>query len=155
MLSIILNWLSGGLVSAFGTSIVTPILNAWMQSKNIDLQKLQATDASLTTISAAVLDANVKFAQTQEHYNLTILNWWPFRVLLFAILFFPTLHFCMAIADNSLVFFFNEPYGWFNVPALKGNFADYEGQAILFFIIAKPVDTAMTGIISLVSKYLK
>ena len=155
MLATILGWLSSGLVGVFGSAIVQPIVNAWLGSQNIDLEKLQATDTSLTTISAAILQANIQYAGIQENYNITILNWFPFRCILFALLFFPAVHFSMAIADNSVVWFFGEPYGWFSVPELKSSFASIENQLLLFFIIAKPVDSAICGTVALMSQYLK
>ena len=155
MLAWFLSLFSSGIVGIFGSAIVQPILQAWLGSQNIDLEKLQQTDTSLTTISAAVLDANVKYAGIQESYNVTILNWWPFRVILFLLLILPAIHFSMIVADNSVVWFFGGLYGIFNVPVVTPPYFDIEKGMLLFFILMRPVDTAVSGAIALVGQYIR
>jgi len=99
------------------------------------------------------VEANTKFAETQEQYAATVLQWWPFRLILFILLFFPALHFTLIVLDSM------RPHilGWpvLGIPPVPPPYDEYERQFLLFFIIAKPVDTAVGGIVSIATRYLR
>ncbi len=42
-----------------------------------------------------------------------------------------------------------------SIPPIRGAYGDAEMQFLLFFVIAKPVDTAISGALGLVSRYLE
>lgn len=153
-----MEWLAAlvakGVFAAFGDTIVKPLLQAFLKSKDVDLEKFKAADTSTEQLAVAVLSANVEFAKVKSAYALSILQWWPFRVILFALLFFPTVHFCMVVIDSSIVWFFEGRYGIFKVPAVPDKYIEIEWQLLLFFVIAQPVDKAVTGAISAIMSYL-
>lgn len=152
----------------FGDSIVTPILNAYMKKKDVDLEKHKQASADTTSLAVAVLDANVKFAQTKSQQSIFILQWWPFRFLLFWMISVSVIRFSLASFDSTYWWMFGcmvenskgvlyHAYGdvcsW-SFPALKGTFGAAEKEFLFAFIIAKPVDTAVSRAFDLVSGYL-
>jgi hypothetical protein len=143
-----------GVFAAFGDTIVKPLLQAFLKSKDVDLEKFKSSEVSTEQLATAVLSANVEFAKVKSAYALSILQWWPFRVILFALLFFPAGHFSMVVIDSSVVWFFEGRYGIFKVPAVPEKYLDIEWQLLLFFVIAQPVDRAVTGAVAAVASYL-
>jgi len=144
----------GAIFKIFGDSILSPILNAWAKGKDVDLQKLQSELGSSGALAAAVVKANVEASAQQIAYASSILSWWPFRVLLFALMFFPTLHFAAIMLDSSCP----QSWGWhivdgkvfggcgWGVPKVPSPYDGYEREFILFFIIAKPVDSLVSSV---------
>jgi hypothetical protein len=83
-------WLASAAASTvfklFGDNVVQPLLNAYLKSKDVDLEKYKSANISTEHLAVAVLDANVRFAQVKSQYALAVLQWWPFRVILWVIL---------------------------------------------------------------------
>jgi hypothetical protein len=142
------------------SKIITGAINAYMKAKDVDLEKFKSANLSTEHVAAAVLQANVQFAQIKANYALSVLNWWPFRVILFALLFFPATHFISIVLDSSC------PISWglgrvpskggcgWGIPSIDPDVKDIYTQLLLFFIIAKPVDTAIAGGMSALQSYL-
>lgn len=152
---------AGGVAKAvfgvFGDTIVQPLLQAFLKSKDVDLEKFKASSATVTEIAAGVLVANVEFAKIKSAYALAVLQWWPFRVILFALLFFPTLHFVLITLDSSCWATELRPKGgcgW-GIPEVPPKYIDIEHQLLLFFVLAKPVDTAVTGALAALRAFLE
>lgn len=160
----LLSFFGGGVLDAIAKYFVMPFLNVWLKSKDVDLEKFKAANANTTEIAVAVLDANVKFAGIKAGYALSVLQWWPFRLILFAILLVASTRFCLIMIDSTWWWLFGcdvngqhiigDDCSW-SFPALKGNYGRAEFEYILFFVIAKPVDTAISGAIGLVGNYLR
>jgi hypothetical protein len=148
---------ANGVFKLFGEAVVQPLLTAFLQSKDVDLEKFKSANASTTQLAAAVLDANVKFAEIKANYALSILQWWPFRVILFALLFFPTLHFVLITIDSSCWATAARPKGGcgFGIPEVPPKYIDIEHQLLLFFVLAKPVDSAVSGAIAALRAFLE
>jgi hypothetical protein len=143
-------------------TIINGAINAYVKAKDVDLEKFKTATPSLEHAVVAVLDANVKFAQIQSNYNLAILNWWPFRVILFGLLFFPSMHFIAIIIDSTCPIAWNLHMiggksvggcGW-GIPDADPKVFDIYKQMLLFFILVKPVDTVVAGGINVLSRYL-
>ena len=159
----VLGWLSGGLLDVIGKSFVMPFLNVWLKSKDVDLEKFKASSANATELAVAVLDANVKFDQIKAGYALSVLHWWPFRLILFIMLLACSARFTLALVDSTWWWIFGctidgrhvvgDACSW-SFPAIHGTYAGAEIQYILFFVLAKPVDTAVSGTIGMVNRYL-
>jgi hypothetical protein len=156
-------WIFGALMKWLNPeSIINGAINAYMKAKDVDLEKFKSSEAGTVQLGAAILDANIKFAQIKASYSLAILNWWPFRVILFALLFFPSMHFVLHVLDSMC------PVSWarhlvkgksvggcgWGIPDIEPNLFDIYKQLLLFFILAKPVDTAIAGGFSALSSYL-
>lgn len=162
-----MQWLMSSAASAilgvFGDKFVTPFLNVWLKSKDVDLEKFKASEISNEHLAVAVLDANVKFAAVKSTYALSVLQWWPFRAILFTILLFCSVRFVLIVIDSTWWWLFGctidgvhvvgDECSW-SIPAIKGNYGKAEFEYILFFVIAKPVDTAVSGAIGLAGRYL-
>jgi hypothetical protein len=111
-----------------------------------------------------VLDANVRFAQLKSQYALAVLQWWPFRLILFALLAFCATRFCLIVLDSTWWWLFGctidgrhavgDACSW-SIPPIRGAYGNAEMQFLLFFVIAKPVDTAISGALGLVGRYLE
>jgi hypothetical protein len=153
-----------GVLDAIMGSVVQPFLNVWLKSKDVDLEKYKAAEASTEHLAVAILDANVKFAQVKSQYVLSILQWWPFRLVLWIILAFCATRFCLILFDSTWWWIFGcsingrhivgDACSW-SIPAIHGTYGAAEFEYILFFVIAKPVDTAISGALGLVSRYLE
>ena len=83
-------WLASAAASTvfklFGDTIVQPLLNAYLKAKDVDLEKFKSANVATEQLAVAVLDANVRFAQVKSQYALAVLQWWPFRLILWVIL---------------------------------------------------------------------
>lgn len=160
-------WLASGvaksILGVFGDSIVKPFIDVWLKSKDVDLEKFKTAEVSTEQLAVAVLDANVRFAQVKSQYVLAVLQWWPFRIVLFIILSVCAARFCIVLFDSTWWWMFGctiegkhilgDKCSW-SIPAIRGTYANVEVQFLLFWVVAKPVDTAVTGAINLVGKYL-
>ena len=159
----LLSFFTKGALDAIMGSVVQPFLNVWLKSKDVDLEKYKAAEASTEHLAVAILDANVRFAQVKSQYALAVLQWWPFRVILWVILAIAATRFCLIMIDSTWWWIFGCTIGskhvvgdacsW-SIPAIHGNYGAAEFEYILFFVIAKPVDTAISGALGLVSRYL-
>ena len=160
----LLSFFTRGALDAIMGSVVQPFLNVWLKSKDVDLEKYKAAEASTEHLAVAILDANVKFAQIKSQYVLSILQWWPFRLVLWIILAFCATRFCLILFDSTWWWIFGcsingrnvvgDACSW-SIPAIHGTYGAAEFEYILFFVIAKPVDTAISGALGLVSRYLE
>lgn len=159
----LLSFFTRGALDAIMGSVVQPFLNVWLKSKDVDLEKYKAAEASTEHLAVAILDANVKFAQVKSQYVLSILQWWPFRLVLWIMLAFCATRFCLIVFDSTWWWIFGclingrhvvgDACSW-SIPAIHGTYGAAEFEYILFFVIAKPVDTAISGALGLVSRYL-
>ena len=161
-------WLASAAASTvfklFGDTIVQPLLNAYLKSKDVDLEKFKSANVATEQLAVAVLDANVRFAQVKSQYALAVLQWWPFRVILWVILAIAATRFCLIMIDSTWWWIFGctidskhvvgDACSW-SIPAIHGTYGAAEFEYILFFVIAKPVDTAISGALGLVSRYLE
>jgi hypothetical protein len=71
-------------------------------------------------------------------------------------LFFPTVHFAMILIDSSCWKTAAHPLGgcgW-GIPEVPSKYADIEHSLLLFFVIAKPVDTVISSAAAALMKYL-
>jgi len=160
----LLSLLGGTALEAIGKTIIMPFLQVWLKSKDVDLEKFKASNIGTTQLAVAVLDANVKFAAIKSDYALSVLQWWPFRVILFVLLGFCASRFCLIVFDSTYWWVWGctiegkhvigDACSW-SIPTIKGIYGGAEMQFLLFWVIAKPVDTAVSGAIGIVSKYLK
>lgn len=161
-------WIGGlaakGVFKMFGDVVVQPFLNAYLKSKDVDLDKFKTSELQTTQLATAVLDANVRYAEIKSSYALSILQWWPFRALLFVMVAVATARFALASFDSTWWWIFGctldngrhavgDACAW-SFPAIKGTFGDAEREFLFAFIIAKPVDTAVSGALAMLSRYL-
>ena len=85
----------------FGDTIVQPLLNAYLKSKDVDLEMFKSANVATEQLAVAVLDANVRFARVKSQYTLAVLQWWPFRVILWVILAIAATRFCLIMIDST------------------------------------------------------
>lgn len=164
MLAWLAKFAASGVLKIFGDTIVQPFLNVWLKSKDVDLEKFKSAQVSTEQLAVAVLDANVKFAQIQSSYALAVLQWWPFRVVLWLVLAFCATRFCLIVFDATWWWVWGCTIGgkpvtgnacaW-GIPAIRGDYGKAEFQFLLFFVVAKPVDTAISGALGVVGRYLE
>lgn len=100
-LATIFGWLSGGVLEAIGNSIIMPFIKVWLKSKDVDLEKFKVSTASTTELAGAVLAANVRHAEIKAQYALSVLQRWPFRVILFILVATAATRFCLAAFDST------------------------------------------------------
>lgn len=155
LFGLLMKWLSP-------EKIISGAINAYMKAKDVDLEKFKSENATADHMVANILEANVRFAAVKAQYALGVLNWWPFRLILFALLFFPSLHFIAIVLDSSCPV----SWGWhviagrsvggcgLGIPAIPESVFDVYKQMLLFFVLAKPADTAINGALSVVGRYV-
>ena len=141
-----------GIFKIFGDAIVQPFLQAYLKSKDVDLEKFKSATPALEHAVVAVVEANVKFAEIKANYAMTVLGWWPFRLILFVLLSVCTIRFVLIVIDATLPKIFGVE-SW-NIDPITGAYGQAEFQLLLFFVIAKPVDTAVSGGLNVLSRYL-
>jgi hypothetical protein len=144
-------------------TIINGAINAYMKAKDVDLEKFKSSEITTEAIVGAILTANVQFAQLKAQYALSVLQWWPFRLILFVLISVATMRFSLAAFDSTWWWIFGctikgqhvvgDACSW-SFPAILGTFGEAEKQFLLFFIIAKPVDTAVSGGLAAVQKYI-
>lgn len=144
-------------------TLITSAITAWGKAKDVDLEKFRTSATTSDSMVAHILQANVAYGQTKAQYALSVLAWWPFRLILFALLFFPAMHFVMIVLDSSCP----QSWGWhvvagrsvggcgWLIPSIDPDVRDIYRELLLFFVIAKPADTAISGALALASSYLK
>jgi hypothetical protein len=128
-----------GVFAVFGEDILQPLLSAWAQSKNIDLAEMQAAAGSMTTLAGQVLAANVQTSAQRIAYATSLLSWWPFRIILLVLMLPPAMHFAAIMLDSTL------PFHW-GIAKVPPPYDGYEREFILFFIVAKPVDSLIGSV---------
>lgn len=143
-------------------SIINGAINAYMKAKDVDLEKFKSSTQTAGVAVASILEANIKFANTKAAYATGILQWLPFRIILLALIGIPSLHFCLIVIDSMCPAVWDLKIirgvsvgscGW-GIPSIPASVFDIYQQMLLFFIIAKPVDTAVSGLVGLIGKYL-
>lgn len=163
MVKWLINLAGAGIFKMFGDAIVQPILQGYLKSKDVDLEKFKTSQTSTTQLATAVLQGNIEFAKVKSTYVLAVLQWWPFRAVLFLTLLVAATRFSLIMIDSTWPFvwgciidgkrLYGDACSW-DIPPIKGTYGQAELQYILFFVIAKPVDTVISGALGLVSKYL-
>lgn len=170
-----LPWIFGLLMKWFNPeTIINGAIKAYMKAKDVDLEKFKSSEITTEGIVGAILQANVQFAQIKAQYALSVLQWWPFRMILFILISVATARFTLAAFDSTWWWIFGchatpamaqklhvaagavvigDACSW-SFPAILGTFGEAEKQFLLFFIIAKPVDTAVSGGLAAVQRYL-
>ena len=144
-------------------TIINGAINAYMKAKDVDLEKFKSANATTDSMVAHILEANVRYDEIKSQYALSVLNWWPFRLILFALLFFPAVHFVAIVLDSSCPIVWHMHViggrnlggcGW-GIPDIDPSVADIYKQLLLFFILAKPADTAISGALTIAQRYLR
>ncbi|MFL9823418.1 hypothetical protein [Rhodoplanes sp. SY1] len=140
-------------------TLIRSAIDAWAKAKDVDLEKFRTAATTSDSMVAHIVEANVAHGRTKAQYALSVLAWWPFRLILFGLLFFPAVHFVAIVLDSSC------PQAWglhlvggrsvggcgWGVPAIPDTVRDIYRELLLFFVIAKPADTAISGALALAS----
>ena len=147
-------------VGVFGNAIVKPFINAFMKSKDVDLEKFKISTSGGVSLAGEMLKANVAHGQTKSNYAIKVLQWWPFRLILFVLLAVSAFHYVQIILDSSpfrIPLFMSEAHvvGSWGVPKPPAPYDAYERDFLLFFIIAKPVELAVTSVLQTITAYLQ
>jgi hypothetical protein len=133
------NLLGTGIFHIFGTEILSPILQAWANKQNVDLEKFKTAAGTSEALAAQVLQANLQYDTQKIAFATSLLSWWPFRIILLVLMLPPAMHFAAIMCDSTF------PLHW-GIPKVPPPYDGYEREFILFFIVAKPVDSLVSGI---------
>jgi hypothetical protein len=129
------------------------VLGIWAKSKDVDLTKFTTSTTAVAEVTKTVVEANTKFAETQASYAMTLLNWRGFRILLWVLMAVAVCHYALVVADTALPKVFG--YKSWDIDPVQGSYAEVTKQLLLFFVLLKPVDTAISGIMMLLGRYLQ
>jgi hypothetical protein len=133
------NLLGTGIFHIFGTEILSPILQAWANKQNVDLEKFKTAAGTSEALAVQVLQANLQYDTQKIAFATSLLSWWPFRIILLVLMLPPAMHFAAIMCDSTF------PLRW-GIPKVPPPYDGYEREFILFFIVAKPVDSLVSGI---------
>lgn len=154
----LVSWLASAGFKLFGSSILKPILDAWANHENVDLEKFKAAAKNTGQLAGAILQANVEFSVTKARYAFRILQWWPFRALLLVLIGVSTFHYCAVVLDSTPFWipFMGEAHiiGAWGVPTPPSPYDEYEREFLLFFILAKPVEAVVSQGLQTLTAYL-
>jgi hypothetical protein len=114
-------------------------VDLWAKKTDTDLEKFKTAAGSGEALAAAVLQANLQAGAQRIAYATSLLSWWPFRLILLVLMLPPALHFAAIMLDSTFAF------RW-GIPKVPPPYDGYEREFILFFIVAKPVDSLIGGI---------
>jgi hypothetical protein len=134
-------------------ALLTGALNIWAKSKDVDLTKFTTSVEATAGLSKVIVDANERFAEKQMSYALTILNWRGFRILLWVMMAVAIMHYALVVVDTALPKIFH--YASWDIDPVQGSYAEVTKQLLLFFVIAKPIDTVVGGALNCLSAYLR
>jgi hypothetical protein len=133
------NLLGTGIFQIFGSAILGPILQAWANKQNVDLEKFKTAAGSSEALAVQVLQANENYQTQKIAYATSLLSWWPFRILLLILMLPPAVHFAAIMVDSTF------PFHW-GIAKVPPPYDSYEREFVLFFIVAKPVDSLITSV---------
>lgn len=144
-------------------TIINGAINAYMKAKDVDLEKFRSANLTTDSMVAHIVEANVQYDQIKSQYALAVLQWWPFRLILFVLLAFCATRFALIVTDSTWWWLFGckingvhvmgDRCSW-SIPPIKGVYGGAEMQFLLFFVVAKPIDTAVSGALGVVQRYL-
>lgn len=100
MWSWLTNLLGTGIFHIFGTDILGPILQAWANKQNVDLEKFKTAAGTGEALAAQVLLANLQYDTQKIAFATSLLSWWPFRIILLVLMLPPATHFAAIMLDN-------------------------------------------------------
>jgi hypothetical protein len=86
-----------------------------------------------------VLQANLQSAAQRIAFATSLLSWWPFRLILLVLMLTPAAHFAAIMLDSTF------PFHW-GIAKVPPPYDGYEREFILFFIVAKPVDSLIGSV---------
>lgn len=135
MLAWMLNLLGPGSLLTLAQSA----LSLWAKKTDTDLEKFKTAADAGGALAAQVLQANLQYGAQRVAYATSLLAWWPFRIVLLVLMLPPALHFAAIMLDSTL------PLHW-GIPKVPPPYDGYEREFILFFIVAKPVDSLIGGL---------
>lgn len=145
--------LAGWLFKSNIDGLLSGVLNIWAKTKDVDLEKFKVSTEATAQVVAHVVDANQKFAETQSSYVMSLLNWRGFRILLWVLMAVAVCHYALVVTDTALPKVFG--YAPWNIDPVVGSYAEVTKQLLLFFVLLKPVDTAISGVMMLLARYLQ
>lgn len=143
-------------VTGNATTLLKTALDYWAHKSDVNLAEVQAAVPSVEHVAIAALNANVQASAIQADMAKTILND-PFARFFVGLLIATTvMRFVLIVFDSTWwwiagctikgVVKYGDVCSW-NMPAIKGLYGGAEMQILLFWIIAKPVDSAIQGVI--------
>lgn len=137
-------------------------LDYWAKKQDVELEKLKASLPGTEHVAIAALDANVKAAAIQASLSSKMLDNPIVKYTLGVTVAFVALRFCLITFDSTWwwirgcvdeqgVRVYGDACSW-NIPAIKGIYAGAEQQFLLFWVVAKPVDSAIRGVMTLLAR---
>jgi hypothetical protein len=134
-----MNWLLGLLSPGALLALAQSAVDLWAKKTDTDLAKFKAASDASGALAVQVLHANLQYSAQRIAYATSLLSWWPFRIVLLILMLPPAVHFAAIMLDSTFAL------RW-GIPKVPPPYDGYEREFILFFIVAKPVDTLIGGI---------
>lgn len=152
------------LITGNAPALLQTALNFFAQKTNTDLAEVQAALPSAEHVAIAALNANAQAAAIQADMAKTVLNDPIARFAVGILIAVTAVRFVLIVFDSTYWWVFGctidgaRIYGdkcaW-NIPAIHGIYGGAEMQILLFWIIARPVDSAVQGITSVITNVIK
>lgn len=161
------------LITGNASGLLKTALDFWAHQTDVNLAEVQAAVPSVEHVAIAALQANTAYANTQADMAKTILNDPLARFFVSCLIGITVMRFCLIVFDSTWWWMvgctitetvkgaateakvYGDRCSW-GIPAIKGLYGGAEMQILLFWIIAKPVDSAiqatMTGVNALIRR---
>lgn len=160
------------LITGNASGLLKTALDFWAHQTDVNLAEVQAAVPSVEHVAIAALQANTAYANTQADMAKTILNDPLARFFVSCLIGITVVRFCLIVFDSTwwwiwgcdpamlippsgAKWVYGDKCSW-DIPAIKGLYGGAEMQILLFWIIAKPVDSAiqatMTGVNALIRR---
>lgn len=159
------------LITGNANGLLQTALNYWSHKTDVNLAEVQAALPSAEHVAIAALNANVQASAIQADMAKTILNDPMARFFVGLLIGVTVMRFCLIVFDStwwwmwgcdpsslipasSAKWVYGEKCSW-SIPAIRGLYGGAEMQILLFWIIAKPVDSAIQGVMATVNAVIR
>lgn len=152
------------LITGNADNLLKTALSFWAKKQDVDLAKLQSTLPSAEHVAIAALNANVAANAQRVEIAKTFLNNPIIRFSIGIVVAIVCVRFILVIFDSTYWWIFGctldgekvlgDQCSW-SIPPIKGIYGNAEQQFLLFWVVAKPVDSAVQGVMGVLQKILE
>lgn len=152
------------LLSGNAGSILKTALDYWAHKSDVEVTKLQALAPALEQTAVAALNAQVQASAIKADLAKTILNspWARFFVALligivsvrFALIVFDSTWWSVWGCNYRGAWTYGDKCSW-NIAPIKGIYGSAEMEILLFWIVAKPIDSAVQGAMNILTTLVR
>lgn len=153
-----------GFITGNATGILQTALNFFAHKEDVDLGKVQATAQPIATVASGILQANAQVAATKATVAVKMLDNPLVKWAVGGVVLLVCLRFGLIVFDSTYWWIggcvidgirtYGDSCSW-NIPPIKGIYGGAETEFLLFWVVAKPVDSAVQGVTAVLTSALR